>query len=42
MVEEGRLAAHIAKVMPLSQIKEALALSEAGHTRGKIVLQIAA
>jgi NADPH:quinone reductase-like Zn-dependent oxidoreductase len=41
MVEDGKLAAHIAKVLPLTQIKEALALSELGHTRGKIVLQIA-
>jgi single-strand DNA-binding protein len=41
MVEEGKLAAHIARVLPLAHIKEALALSEAGHTRGKIVLQIA-
>jgi NADPH:quinone reductase-like Zn-dependent oxidoreductase len=41
MVEDGKLAAHIARVLPLTQIKEALALSELGHTRGKIVLQIA-
>jgi NADPH:quinone reductase-like Zn-dependent oxidoreductase len=41
MVEDGKLVAHIARVLPLAQIKEALALSELGHTRGKIVLQIA-
>lgn len=41
MVEDGKLAAHIARVLPLMQIKEALALSEVGHTHGKIVLQIA-
>lgn len=41
MVEDGKLAAHIARVLPLTQIKDALALSELGHTRGKIVLQIA-
>lgn len=41
MVKDGKLAAHIARVFPLAQIKDALALSEGGHTRGKIVLQIA-
>jgi len=42
LVEDGKLTAHIAKVLPLAQVREALALSEAGHTRGKIVLEIAA
>lgn len=39
LVEDGSLVAHIAKVFPLMDIREALELSEAGHTRGKIVLQ---
>lgn len=41
LVERGALTAHIAKVLPLAQVQQALALSEAGHTRGKIVLEIA-
>jgi NADPH:quinone reductase-like Zn-dependent oxidoreductase len=41
-VQGGRLAPHVATVLPLSKTKQALALSEAGHTRGKIVLQIGA
>lgn len=41
LVEGGRLVAYVAKVLPLSEVKEALALSEGGRTRGKIVLQIA-
>ena len=42
LVEAGKLAAHVAKVLPLASIREALDLSEEGHTRGKIVLRIAA
>lgn len=42
LVEGGKLKSHVAKVFPLASIKEALALSEAGRTRGKIVLQMIA
>lgn len=40
LVEAGKLKGHVAKVFPLANIKEALALSEEGRTRGKIILQI--
>lgn len=42
LVDAGKVKAHVATVLPLAEIKEALALSEGGRTRGKIVLQIAA
>lgn len=40
LVEGGKLAAHVATIFPLAEIREALELSEQGHTRGKIVLQM--
>jgi len=40
LVDEGRLRAHVATVLPLVEVKKAFQLSESGHTRGKIVLQI--
>lgn len=40
LVESGKLTAQVTKVLPLTETKEAFALSEAGHTRGKIVLKI--
>jgi NADPH:quinone reductase-like Zn-dependent oxidoreductase len=40
LVEDGKLKGHVAQVLPLDKVKEALVLSEAGRTRGKIVLQI--
>lgn len=42
LVETGKVVPHVATVLPLADIRQALALSEAGRTRGKIVLQIAA
>ncbi|RZL04053.1 MAG: NADP-dependent oxidoreductase [Rubrivivax sp.] len=42
LVEAGQLTPQVTTVLPLADIREALALSEAGRTRGKIVLQIAA
>lgn len=42
LVEAGKLKPLVATVLQLADIREALALSEAGRTRGKIVLQIAA
>ena len=40
LVDEGRLKAHVATVLPLAEVKKAFQLSESGRTRGKIVLQI--
>lgn len=40
LVEEEKLKPHVATVLPLASIREALELSESGRTRGKIVLQI--
>lgn len=42
LVEAGKLRAHVATILPLASIKDAFDLSEAGRTRGKIVMQIAA
>lgn len=38
LVEEGKIKTYVETVLPLSEIKKAHELSEAGHTRGKIVL----
>lgn len=40
LVEAGRLRPHLADIVPLSNIRQALALSEGGHVRGKIVIEI--
>ena len=40
MVEEGKLKAVVSKVFPLSQARQAHELSQTGHGRGRIVLQI--
>ena len=40
LVEEGRLKPQVATVLSLAEVGESLALSEAGRTRGKIVLRI--
>lgn len=40
LVEEGRLKPQVTTVLSLAEVREALALSEAGRTRGKIVLRI--
>lgn len=40
LVDEGRLRPQVETVPPLDQAREALARVAAGHTRGKIVLQI--
>jgi len=42
LVAAGKLAPHVATVLPLAAIREALALSEAGRTPGKIVLDLEA
>lgn len=41
LVETGKVVPHVDTVLPLAEVKQALALSEAGRTRGKIVLNIA-
>jgi len=40
LVDEGKLKAHISTILPLAEVKKAHRLSESGHTRGKIVLQV--
>ena len=42
MVDAGELKPQVTTVLPLDQAREALEQSEAGRTRGKIVLQVAA
>lgn len=42
LVAAGKLVPHVATVLPLAAIRAALALSEAGRTRGKIVLDLEA
>lgn len=41
-IDEGRLTIEVARTLPLEQAAEAHRLIEQGHTRGKIVLEIAA
>lgn len=40
LADQGKLRAEIARVFPLEKAAEAHALSEEGHTRGKIVLEV--
>jgi NADPH:quinone reductase-like Zn-dependent oxidoreductase len=40
LVDSGKLRTRIDRVLPLSQAKEALVLSESGEARGKIVLEV--
>lgn len=40
LVETGQLKAKVATLLPLANVREALALVEAGRTHGKIVLQL--
>jgi NADPH:quinone reductase-like Zn-dependent oxidoreductase len=42
LIDTGKLKPIIAQVMPLEEIEIAHQLSEEGHTRGKIVLEVAA
>ncbi len=40
LASDGKLKTSVEKVFPFSEIKKAHELSEAGHTRGKIVLKV--
>jgi NADPH:quinone reductase-like Zn-dependent oxidoreductase len=40
LIDEGKLTAHVATVLPMKDVNAAFQLSESGRTRGKIVLQI--
>lgn len=40
LVDEGRLTPYVGTILPLASVKQALELSERGHARGKIVLNI--
>jgi NADPH2:quinone reductase len=40
LVAEGTLKVHIDRVFPLAKIRDAFLAREAGHVKGKIVLQI--
>ena len=39
-VVNGRIKVEVAHVLPLSEARTALELSQGGHTRGKIVLKV--
>jgi len=41
LVDEGHLSPTIAAALPLAEVNQAFALSEAGHVRGKVVLVVA-
>ena len=40
LFDSGKLKVHVSQVLPLADVREALDLSQGGHTRGKIVLTI--
>ena len=40
LVEIGKVTPYVETVLPLAEVRQALALSEAGRTRGKLVLNI--
>ena len=40
LVDEGRLAVHVERTFPLEQAADAHRLIEAGHVRGKLVLEV--
>ena len=42
LADTGKLKVHVATVLPLAEVKQALELSKGGRTRGKIVLRIMA
>ncbi len=42
LVDAGHLRPHISEVLPLKEARKAHEMSQSGHTRGKIVLKVAA
>ena len=40
LVEAGKITPHVDTVLPFADVRDALAISEAGRTRGKIVLTV--
>ena len=40
LADAGRLTPHVERVFPLSEIRDALTLSQGGHARGKIILSV--
>jgi NADPH:quinone reductase-like Zn-dependent oxidoreductase len=40
MIADGEVRVEIAEIIPLADVQRAHALSESGHTRGKIVLSV--
>ena len=40
LIDAGKIKPEVSKLLPLSEIRQAHALSESRHTRGKIVLQV--
>ena len=40
LVDASKLKPHVSRVLPLAEVRQALDLSKAGRTRGKIVLQM--
>ncbi|WP_262525746.1 NADP-dependent oxidoreductase [Agrobacterium tumefaciens] len=40
LVEAGKVTPHVHNVLPLAEVRQALALSESGRARGKIVLSV--
>jgi NADPH:quinone reductase-like Zn-dependent oxidoreductase len=39
-IDEGRLTVHAERALPLAEAAEAWHVSTAGHTRGKLVIQV--
>ena len=42
LVDRGELKTHVETILPVAEVRQAFTLSEAGRTRGKIVLQVGA
>jgi NADPH:quinone reductase-like Zn-dependent oxidoreductase len=40
MIDSGKLAPVIDRILPLSEVRRAHELSQSGHVRGKIVLRV--
>ena len=40
LIDEGRFKVSVETILPLSEARKAQELSQSGHTRGKIVLEV--